>query len=101
MIPLEGSNLAGGWATIWSAITSAWPGVNTMLNLIAAALVTFALAKFFWQKRKGLQGGRTDELWGTLLVAAVIGLPGVFLPILLTIADKLIDFLSRVVQGLH
>lgn len=98
MILLETSNLAGGWDTFWGSLTGAWPGLTTILNLIAVVVLVVALSKWVWQRKQGLTGGNNQGLWGSLLVAAFFALPGVFVPLALKLADLFINFVVRISQ---
>lgn len=103
MIPLEttgGSNLKGAYDTMWTSLTSAWPNLTTILTTIAAVLVTYAIAKYLVQKRNGLQGGNPQHVWGSLVAALVLALPGVILPALIGLCDLALNFLGNVLTQL-
>lgn len=83
-------NIKQGWQSIWSALTSGAPGLATFLTTIGALIFVWAIVKFFWDKRKG-NGGNTSALGWSLAVAALFAGPQVVLPILLGMADWVIN----------
>lgn len=84
-------NLKGGWATVWSAVKSAAPGLGPLLTSIGVILVVFALGKWLWDKRKG-GGGNSSSLAWTALVGAALAGPEIIFPILLGFIDWGINF---------
>lgn len=99
MIPLDTSGLSAGWTTFWNTLTSAWPKLTIILNLVAVVIVAFAFAKWFWQRRNGLNGGNNSGLWGAMVMAGFFALPGVFIPFILTIVDILINFVVKLADN--
>lgn len=89
MVPMQVS-LKAGWTTLWGSVSSAAPGLTSMLTVIGVALVLIAVIGWIWQRRRGGGGQSSGMIW-TLVVGAVLSAPAVVIPILLTIVDWIIN----------
>lgn len=98
LIPLE-VDLSGQWGTLWGAVKSAIPSISTILGMIALILVVVAIAAWIWGKRRNVKAGDNQAVIGALIVAAVFAAPDLVFPLLLTIADGLINFVIGIAQG--
>lgn len=93
-------NLSGGWSKLWSAITSGWPGLTTVMSVIGVLMVVIALLTYAWQHRKGnsmAQG--SNVIWGSLIIGALLAAPGLLFPLLLGILDWVINIVVKLFQG--
>jgi hypothetical protein len=89
-------NLVSGWDKIWSG-AHASPGFSALEKLIAIAgvvLVLSSVLRYIWARR----GGKGDHkhVIATLVFGAVLLVPTVMVPILLTAADVVINTLVHV-----
>lgn len=88
-------NLAGGWNTLWSAISGAIGGsVMTLLTIAGVILVLFAVTKYVFDKRRGgsASQGLGIVLW-TLVAGSILAAPQVILPLALGLLDLVINLL--------
>lgn len=86
-VPMADVNLKGSWSTFWTAISSGFSGLNTMLSIVGVALVAIAIFKWVWDRRRQGGAGNHQPLWGALLVGALLCAPTVLMPLLLTVMD--------------
>jgi hypothetical protein len=94
-------NLAGGWNTLWAAISGAIGGqVMAIMTVIGVVLVVFAIGKYFFDKRRG--GGVTQGLgvvmW-TLVFGAILAAPQAIIPLVLTLLDLIINSILAIVTA--
>ncbi|MCU6479093.1 hypothetical protein [Arthrobacter sp. A2-55] len=81
-------NLKGGWSSFWSAITSGFPGITTMMTVIGVILVVGAILKWAWDRRRGGNMSQGHQnLWGALIPGAILAAPALLFPIMLGILD--------------
>lgn len=89
-------NLEGGWSGLWTAITNALPGITTLLTIVGVCLVAGAIIGFIMERRKGgggFGGGQgSSKLWWTLAGGAVLAGTNTVMPLLLKLADAVINF---------
>lgn len=94
-------NFAAGWDKVWGAVTSGFPGVDIMLMAVGMILVVIAGVKYAWDRRRG--GGNASPLWNTLIIGAILLLPGVVIPLALRLLSGLanigIKVFAAVVPG--
>lgn len=98
MLTPMGSNLSGGFSDAWSKVTAAVPGLTGLLNLVGVVLVSYAIGKFIWDRKRGGggqggAGGGGQGLIVMLIIGALCTMPGIVFPILLKFADWVIDLL--------
>jgi len=84
-------NLAGGWATAWTAIAGSSSRLPFVLAVIGTLLAVFAVVEYIRESRRG--GGNHQKLIFTLVAAALIGAPDVDVPVLLTGVDFIVNAL--------
>lgn len=91
-------NLRGSWDTVWSGITSAIPGLSTLLSILAVVMLSTTLVMWFWQRRKNIGAGGSQALIGTAIAAAVFASPNLIIPILLWLTDGMLNFIVGLLQ---
>lgn len=94
-------NLAGGWNTLWSAISTVIGGqIMLILTIIGVIMVVFAIGKYFFDKRRGGSAGQGlgVVLW-TLVFGSILAAPQVIIPLLLTILDLVINAIIAIVRA--
>lgn len=87
-VPAADVNFAGGWNTLWSAITSGFPQLVNIITIVGVILVAGTLAKWAWDRRRGgnlAQGAQ--PVWGVLIIGALLMAPTVVMPLLLIVVD--------------
>lgn len=82
-------NLARSWTTAWTAISGRSGSLSTVLVVVGAVVVLFAVAEYNRESRRG--GGNRSKLIHTLAVAVVFFAPGVVAPAILTAVDFIIS----------
>lgn len=92
-----GSNLKGGWSKVFSSINSAFPNLLTLLGAVGVIIVVLAIAKYFWDKRRG--GANPANLGWSLAVGGLLAAPALIIPILLGFADAVINAVSNIAGG--
>lgn len=87
-----GVNLSGGWSTAWGGISGAVPGLTGILTTVGVILVSYALVKFAWDRKRGAGGGGGgNSLPWFLVIGAICAGPAIVMPILLKLADFAIN----------
>ncbi|MHB1210245.1 MAG: hypothetical protein ACYC1I_11160 [Acidimicrobiales bacterium] len=87
-------NLAGSWGTAWTAISGRVGAFSSLSVAIGASVVVVGLVGYIRERRRG--GGNHSKLIYTIVIGAVIGVPGVVIPVLLTG----VDFIANALLGL-
>lgn len=81
-----------GWNQLWSAITSGWPKLPTVLNIAAAIFGAIFVVKWFWNARKSQGGGAMKAApWMWLLPAVLAAAPTIIIPLILEILSWIIN----------
>lgn len=94
------SNLAGAWSSFWGAISGS-AGINnltTILAIVGMLLIVGALVKFVWDKRRGGGGNSQAVIW-TMIVGGILAGPNVFIPLLLTLADFIVNLFETILRS--
>lgn len=94
-------NLAGGWNTLWGAISGVVGGqVMTILTIIGVIMVIASVAVYIFNKRRGggVAQGLGSVLW-TLVAGALLAAPQVIIPLLLTLLDLVINALIAIFRA--
>lgn len=96
ILAAEAIDLSGGWSKLWSAVQGALgSGLVGLLTAIGVIIVVFAVAKWFWdRKRNG--GGDSKGLFWALAVGMLFAAPEIVLPVALTIADAVANALVNI-----
>lgn len=91
-------NLKKSWETFFGAIeqTSGFGRILNLLSIIGVVLVAFAVVKWAWDRRRGLNGGGSGAIWGALLIGAILSAPNLLIPIVLQIFDLLVNSISKI-----
>lgn len=87
-VPAADVNFAGGWNTLWGAITSGFPQLVQIITVVGVILVLGTLLKWAWDRRRG--GGMAQgaqPVWGTLIIGSILMAPTIVMPLLLLIVD--------------
>lgn len=90
--------LVGPWNTLWGGITSSLGGGKNFIGVVAVLgviLIVAGLITFLWQKRRG-SGGNTKQLVMTTVIGALLAGPSVVIPLILTIAELLVNIVLGV-----
>lgn len=84
-------NLSGSWDTLWNAITSgAGPQFTAILSVLGVGIVVVSLLGFlFGRLRK--KTDNNGKLLIALAVGGVLAAPGVVFPLVLQLADLVIN----------
>jgi hypothetical protein len=92
-------NLAGSWDKVWSSVTSTsgYSKLQWALTVAGLVLVLSAVLRYFWHRHKG-QGQGQHVFWA-VVVGAVLVLPGVMIPVILTLVDAVINAIAKVAGG--
>lgn len=89
-------NFASDWTSINSALTSALGSqLITFLGVVGTLLIFASIVKYIWDRRKGSQGNH-QHLMYTLLIGAILAVPGVIMPALLTIIDAIVNLFLKI-----
>lgn len=84
-------DLSGSWDKVWSAV-SGDSTITTLAAIVGVILVLAAIGGFIWRKARGKGSeGAGRGLILTLLIGAILAAPSVVLPLLLGLADLLIN----------
>lgn len=93
MLALLEVRLAEGWGKVWGALTSAWPGLSNFLNVLAVLFAAAGFLKWIWDRRRNPGQGDNKGLIGALLIAAALAAPDLLFPLMLWLADGVINWL--------
>jgi len=80
-------NLVAAWNSLWARLTAWAPGLGTVLAVIGMAIIAFAVAKYFWDKRRG--GGAGGFPWMLTLFGMLLAGPTIIIPVVLSIVQAL------------
>lgn len=92
-------NLKGGWTTIWTPMSNALGGVAKLMLALGVLLVVFAVAKFFWDKRRGGGGQGAGAIAWTGIVGCILAAPGLLFPMLLGVFDSVANAVIKAWQA--
>jgi len=92
-------NLAGSWSGIQSALSSALGVLVTLFTIIGAILVIGSILGYIWERRRG--SGNHSKLIHTLILGAILASPGLLIPLFLTIADFVANFVATLLKAGH
>ena len=86
-------DLSQSWGKLWSSASasSGFSELRWVLTVVGTIIVAAAILRYIWDSRKG-QGKRQHVIW-SLVVGAILVLPGVLVPVLLTLADAVINLI--------
>lgn len=95
----ETVSLKNGWNGVWTAVTTGFPGITTLLTVIGVVLVVGALLKWAWDRRRGGGMGQgAQPLWGALIPGAILCAPALLFPMLLGILEWVINIAIQLFQ---
>jgi len=95
--PVGNPNLRGAWGNAQQIISGALgPGFLGVLAGIGIIMILFAVAKFFWDKRRG-NGGNSKGMWFLIGAGAILAAPEVLMPWLLGIVDWVIMGIGQII----
>lgn len=87
-------NFASAWSTFWGVISSQFSGpIATTLTTIGVLMVVASIGMFIFRKRRG--GGGTQgigHIVATMTIGGALAAPNVIIPLLLLIADVILNF---------
>ena len=90
-------NFASDWTSVDSAINSALgSSLITFLGVIGTLLIVFSVVKYIWDKRRGGGGGGHTHVMYTLLIGAILAVPSVIMPAILTILDGVVNVFLKI-----
>jgi len=96
-------NLAGQWTALWTKINQGdWATLSQLMTWVGIVLIVFAVGKFLWDKRRGGGGGMGCGSTSVVVAVVIGGLlsgPEVIIPVVLTIADLLVNLVVRILPG--
>lgn len=86
-------DLSQSWGKLWASAStsSGFSELRWVLTVVGTIIVASAILRYIWDSRKG-QGRRQHVLW-SLAIGAILVLPGVLIPVLLTLADAVINLI--------
>jgi|SRR5579875_1345756 hypothetical protein len=91
-------DLSSSWDKIWSSLSSStgFSSLQWVITLIGIILILGSILRWLWSRRTGGgQGGHQHVFW-TIFVGAVLMLPDVLVPVLLTLVDVIINSIANV-----
>jgi hypothetical protein len=86
-------NLSGDWTSLWNPISSQLGPVMTILSWAGVLIVVGGVAKWAWDRKKGMPGRHGGVLWA-LAIGALLAAPGVVIPIILGLADVVVNAIA-------
>lgn len=86
-------DLVQSWGKLWSSASasSGFSQLRWVLTVAGTVIVLSALLRYIWKSRHG-QGQRQHVIW-SLVVGSLLVLPGVLVPVLLTLADAVVNLI--------
>ncbi|MGP5015085.1 hypothetical protein ACTXJX_14880 [Glutamicibacter ardleyensis] len=93
VIGANATDLYGGWAKVWGAITAGWPTIATTLTVVGVLLgiAVFIGAIISARRGAGQVGPAMKKQAPLLIIAAVLAGPQLIFPITLKIFDIVIN----------
>ncbi|MDA8285307.1 MAG: hypothetical protein M0Z42_18855 [Actinomycetota bacterium] len=89
-------NFAGDWTSVDTALNSALgASLVTFLGVLGTILIIFSVIKYVWDRRRTGQGNHTHVMW-TLLIGAILAVPAVVMPAILTILDAIVNVFLKI-----
>lgn len=89
-------NFAGDWKSVDTALNSALgASLVTFLGVLGTILIIFSVIKYVWDRRRTGQGNHTHVMW-TLLIGAILAVPAVVMPAILTILDAIVNVFLKI-----
>lgn len=87
-------DLSAAWDSFWGPVSSAiGTSATTLLTVVGVVILIASIATYIFKKRQG--GANTGGLFWAALIGAVLAAPAVLFPLLLQLADFVINgFLS-------
>lgn len=82
-------NISGGWDRLWSAVTSGFPNLTLILNILALIIIVLAGLKWIWARKRG--NGNSKDVGMALVIGAILAAPGLLVPIALKVIDWLLN----------
>ncbi|MCL6424365.1 hypothetical protein Bequi_13425 [Brachybacterium sp. JHP9] len=92
-------NFAGGWDTVWGAVSGQLGGVATLLTVIGMLMVLFSVLAWIYQKRRGANMQGLGGVFVVLFIGAVMAAPGAIIPGILRIIDWVANGLIALVNS--
>jgi hypothetical protein len=91
-------DLSSSWGKIWTALSNStgFSKLQWVITVVGIILILSSLLRYLWSRRTGGgQGGHQPVFW-TLFVGAILMLPQVLIPVILTVADAIINAISGI-----
>ena len=89
-------NFAGDWNSVNTALNSALGStLITFLGVVGTLLIVFSVIKYIWDRRRTGQGNHTHVMW-TLAIGAILAVPSVVMPSILTVLDAVVSVFLKV-----
>ena len=89
-------NFAGDWTSVDTALNSALgPSLVTFLGVVGTLLIVLSVAKYLWDRRRG-GGGNHQHVLYTTLFGAILAVPAVVMPAILTIVDAVVNLFLKI-----
>lgn len=96
ILAAESVNFTGPWSTLWGKVNQGTFGdFMTLMTFIGIGVVIIAIGKLVWDKRRG--GGNPQPVLWSLLAGALFAAPNALIPIVLKLAEIVVNTIARVI----
>lgn len=90
--PAAKVNLSAAWSSFWTPVQAAiGPAAVTLITVVGLMVLLSSLGTYIFQRRRGTGKGNTSGLFWAAMFGALLIAPSVLFPLLLQLADFVVN----------
>jgi hypothetical protein len=86
-------DLAGSWTTFWNSVSGSLGRFSSFMAIAGMLIVVGGIFMHLWERKRGGSPGY-HKLIISLVIGGILSGPTIFIPVLLTLADFIVNAMA-------